>query len=263
MKGAAKKIFIIFVDVMLAAYIVVALCAFHDGNSGKKARCNGVTVVIADGTTHGFIDRNEIVARVKKAGLYPTGLPLDSVNCRTIEEALLATPFIRTAQCYATIDGMVNIEITQRMPVVRIKASNNDDFYIDDKNCIMPITNYTSDIIIATGAIDRTYATTRLGPLARALSDDDFARNLFQQINITPSGRVELIPQVGGSVISLGILPSEREENVEDFVRRKMATLRTFLQYGLSKAGWNKYSVINLEFDNQIVCRRRQGKEFF
>ncbi len=260
MTSGVKKIFIIFVDAILAVYIVFALCAFHE-KGGASDSCKGVAVLIADGSTHGFIDRNEVVARVKKAGLYPTGKPLAEVNCRSIEEALLATPFIRTAQCYTTIDGMVNIEITQRTPVIRIKASNNDDFYIDDKDCIMPLTNFTSDIIIATGAIDRDYATACLGPLARALAEDDFTRNLFQQIHITPARRVELVPQVGGSIVSLGVLPSGEDESAEDYVRRKMNTLHVFLQYGLTKTGWNKYSVINLEFDNQIVCQRRPMNE--
>ena len=32
-----------------------------------------------------------------------------------------------------------------------------------------------------------------------------------------------------------------------------------FYQYGLSKVGWNKYSYINLEFDNQIICKKNKN----
>ena len=28
--------------------------------------------------------------------------------------------------------------------------------------------------------------------------------------------------------------------------------------YGLSQAGWNKYCYINLEFDNQIICKKNK-----
>ena len=41
-------------------------------------------------------------------------------------------PFINTAQCYKTKDGHVNIYITQRMPIIRIKSSNGADYYLDD-----------------------------------------------------------------------------------------------------------------------------------
>ena len=39
---------------------------------------------------------------------------------------------------------------------------------------------------------------------------------------------------------------------------RKMDRLEKFYKYGLSQAGWNKYSYINVEFDNQIICKKRQ-----
>ena len=37
-----------------------------------------------------------------------------------------------------------------------------------------------------------------------------------------------------------------------------MDRLEKFYKYGLSQAGWDKYSYINLEFENQIICKRRK-----
>ena len=37
---------------------------------------------------------------------------------------------------------------------------------------------------------------------------------------------------------------------------KKLDRLGKFYKYGLSQAGWNKYSYINLEFDNQIICKK-------
>ncbi len=263
MSEKVKHMGIVAADFCLAAYIVLAFSAFRTKRE-DGAVCPGISVVIADGRTHGFVDKQEVLQRVKKAGLDPKGKPAGAISCREMEEALLATPFIRTAQCYTTINGIVNIEVTQRMPVVRIKSDAGDDFYLDDKDCIMPISNFTSDIIIATGSISRTYATNFLAPMARALAGDDFSRNLFQQINVTREEKVELIPQVGGNVILLGRLPgardkAERDGKIEEYVGRKMEKLRTFYKYGLSVVGWSTYSVIDLEYDNQIVCKRRKA----
>jgi cell division protein FtsQ len=36
--------------------------------------------------------------------------------------------------------------------------------------------------------------------------------------------------------------------------------MRKFYLYGLNKAGWNKYSYINVEFDNQIICKKAKNK---
>ncbi len=261
MSQRLKKAGLILVDVCLIVYIVLAFCAFNKPEE-KKHLCKGVNVVVADASTHGFINSKEVKERIVEAGLDPKGKHIATVSCRGIEEALQKTPFVKTAECYKTEDGMVNVEVTQRMPIIRIKAANNDDFYIDDKDCIMPNSDFSSDLIIATGHISRSYATMYISPLARAIMDDDFSRNLFQQINVTPELGIELIPRVGGNLIYLGRLPesnvpAERKQLIEEFVKTKMYRLMAFYKYGLPKAGWNRYSTINLEFDNQIICKRK------
>ncbi len=260
MSKGVEKIIIIFIDLCLAVYIGFAFFAFRSTDEGQE--CKGVSIVVADGATRGFIDKQEVLSRLEKAQLNPKGKALSALSCREIEETLAATPFISTAQCYTTIDGIAHIEITQRMPLVRVMASDNDDFYIDEKDCVMPLSNFTSDIIIATGKINRTFATEYIAPLTRALAANAFSRRLFVQINITDDGGVELIPQVGSSVIFLGQLPKssdkrERERLVGDYVEQKMGMLEAFYKYGLPAAGWNRYSIINLSYSNQVVCKKR------
>ena len=46
---------------------------------------------------------------------------------------------------------------------------------------------------------------------------------------------------------------------LEDFINKKMDRLEKFYKYGLSQAGWNKYSYINIEFDNQIICTKHHN----
>ncbi len=263
MTKGAKKVVIIVMDVCLVAYLVVVFSSFHTPADGGVV-CRGVSIVVADGETRGFIDSKEVLSRIKKAKLYPKGQPLDSVNCRKMEETLMATPFISTAKCYTTIDGWVNVEVTQLTPVVRIKASDGDDYYIDDKGTFMPISNFTSDIIIATGNISRNFATAYLSPLARQLTDNEFSRNLFQQINVDSKEGIELVPQVGDNVVYLGTLPKENDPQerarlIADYVREKMEKLRLFYLYGLPVVGWDRYSVINLSFAGQIVCKKRHS----
>ena len=83
-------------------------------------------------------------------------------------------------------------------------------------------------------------------------------RNQIEQINVLQDRGIELVPRVGNHIIYLGNLPEsnvteERENNIVEFVNKKMTRLEDFYKYGLSQAGWNKYSYINLEFDNQIM----------
>ncbi len=258
-----KKTFIIMLDVVLAAYLVMAFTAFNKPHEEQRT-CTTVNINIQDKATNGFINTKEIKHRLEHAKLYPLSKPLQQVSCRKMEETLSASPFVNTAQCYKTLDGQVNINITQRLPLVRIKAINGEDYYLDDNDCIMPNSNYTSDLIIATGNISRAFAINYISPLGRALMNNEMWNNLFVQINVLDDKGIELIPRIGDHVVYIGQLPEaankkEREQSICAFLARKMDRLDKFYHYGLSKAGWNKYSYINLEFDNQIICKKRKG----
>ena len=259
-----KKVALIATDIVLGAYIVFTFTAFNKPD--ERARlCTKVSIDIQDETTNGFIDTKEIKARLEKVRLYPLGKPLKDVNARMIEERLVSSPFVKTAECYKTQDGHVNIRITQRMPTVRVKAVNGEDYYLDDNNLIMPNSHYTSDLIIATGYISRWYAQNYIAHLINALTASDLWRNQIKQVNVLRDYTVELVPRVGNHIIHLGKLPEssqrqQRKQLVTEFTNKKMDRLEKFYRYGLSQAGWNKYSYIDLEFDNQIICKKRTLK---
>lgn len=256
------KIIVGTIDFMLAAYLAIAFVVF-DKPDQEKQICTQVNINIADEATNGFITAKEIKGRLKDSGLYPLGKPLYTVDTRTIEEMLKRSPFVQSAQCYKTQDGHVCVTLTQRMPTLRIKSINGDDYYLDDNNSIMPNSHYTSDLIIATGHINKWFARNYVAYVGEALMANDFWKNQIEQINILPDKGIELVPRVGDQIIYIGQLPEtnrpdKRKQLVTDYIDRKMDRLEKFYKYGLSQAGWNKYSYINVEFDNQIICKKRQ-----
>ncbi|MBR6455972.1 MAG: cell division protein FtsQ [Prevotella sp.] len=258
-----KKALTIVLDIALAGYLVVAVTAFNKPDETAKV-CTKVVINVADETTNGFIKSDEIKKRLQALKLHPLGKPMRYVDARKIEESLKASPFVQTTECFKTQEGHVNITITQRTPLVRIKAKNGDDYYLDDNNSIMPNSHYTSDLIIATGNISRTFATTYISPLSKAIMDNELWKNQIEQINVLDNLGIELIPRVGEHIIYIGHLPVEKQKEklgkkVGDYAMKKLETLEKFYKYGLSQAGWNKYKYINLEFDNQIICKRREN----
>lgn len=256
-----KKTLVIVLDVVVGVYIVLAFAAFHTPDR-KDIRCEKVSIDIADETTYGFLTASDVKQRLVEARLYPYNKPMDEINVRAIEEKLKSSAFVRTAECYKTNDGQIRITLTQRLPILRIKAGG-DDYYIDDNDKIMrPSGHYTSDLIIATGAISQWYARNYISHLAQAIMSDDFWRNQIEQINVLPDHGIELVPRVGNHIVYIGQLPeskyiARRRQLVTDYVTHKLDRLMKFYKYGLSVAGWNKYSYINLEFDNQIICKKR------
>lgn len=259
-----KKTIIVTSDMLIAVYLLLAFTAFDKPEETARL-CTKVNINIQDEATNGFINTREIKARLEKEQLYPLEKPMKYVNLRKMEETLKGSPFVKTAECYKTQAGEVNITLTQRMPVVRIKAANGNDYYLDDNDCIMPNSHYTSDLIIATGNINKWFATNYISPLSKELMANQLWRNQIEQINVLPDLSIELIPRVGNHIVYLGQMPYYKDKEkckaaVIDFVDKKMDRLEKFYKYGLSQAGWNRYSYINLEFDNQIICKRKDGK---
>ena len=112
----------------------------------------------------------------------------------------------------------------------------------------MPNTHFASNLVIATGAIHQKYAQKVLKDIGCYLLNTPLWGNQVEQLNVLADGSIEMVPRVGDHIVYLGS-PSNLE--------RKLARLEKFYKYGLSKAGWNKYSYINVEFDNQIICKKR------
>lgn len=255
-----KKSLLVTVDIVLAVYLLCAFTVFNKPDETARV-CTKAKIVVADESSNGFINANEITKRLKSAGLYPLGKLMRDINAREIEEKLKKSPFVKTAQCYKTEDGEVNVSITQLLPVIRVKADNGDDYYLDDKDCIMPNSLYTSDLIIATGNIPRWFARRYISPLGKAIMGNDMWKNLVVQVNVLPDRSIEIVPRVGDHIVHLGTLPEanskeKRQELINQFVDRKLTRLEKFYKYGLAQAGWKKYSYIDIEFDNQIICRK-------
>ena len=256
-----KKTIVVTLDFIIGIYLVLAFTAFNKPDETAIV-CTKVSINVTDEATNGFINTKEIKSRLENNRLYPLVKPMRYVDARKIEETLKSSPFVKTAECFKTIDGHVNISVTQRMPIIRIKAWNGDDYYIDDKNCIMPNSYRTSDIVIATGMVNRWFAVNYISWLGKALMGDDLWRNQIEQVNVLPDHGIELVPRVGDHIVYIGRLPesknkNERKKIITEFVNKKLNRLESFYKYGLSQAGWNKYSHIDLEFDNQIICKKR------
>lgn len=265
MNTSWKTIIFYVLDVILALYLVMAITSWNTPD--KKHRIyTKVNINISDSNNSGFLSAEEIKAILEKDKLYPLNRQLSSIEPRKIEEALKVGPFVDTAQCYITENGHINIRISQRMPIIRIKNNKGEDYYLDDNGGILPNSKYTSDLIIATGDISKWFAHFAITPMAKAINKSEFWLNQIEQINVRPDRGIELVPRVGNHIIFIGYLPIRRnkaanDKGIDEFVTKKLERTEKFYRYGLSQAGWNKYSYIDVEFDNQIICKRRAAQQ--
>ena len=84
--------------------------------------------------------------------------------------------------------------------------------------------------------------------VASFVANDTFWSANTQQIFVNELQEIELVPRVGDHRILIG--------DTTD-LQNKFHRLFMFYQKGLSTTGWNKYSLINLKFKDQVVCTKK------
>ena len=240
-----KKILIVLSAVILLGYIgftTVYLKFFH---TSEDVVCKKIEVEVANTQGQDYISNNEVIALMKKQNIFPVGKNLSEINCAEIEENLQNNKLIKRAECFKTVGGDVKIKVYQRIPVLRV-FSQNGSYYVDNEGEIMPVPgNFAAYVPLASGNIDSEYAKKQLYDFASYLQKDKFWDSQIAQIYVSSNQDVVLTPTVGSHQIILG--------KIEDY-KENLDKLRIFYEKGLNKIGWNRYSVINLKYKNQVVC---------
>ena len=242
-----KKIILISVAIVILAYLLFVVF-YLNPHSKKDLICKDIRIDVVDTLDCHYLNNADIANSLTKAGLSPVGKNLSTVNVAAIENKLEENRLIKRAECYKTIDGTVRIKVYQRKPVLRI-FSTKESYYIDSEGEKMPVPdNFAAYLPVASGFIDDDYAKKQLFDFVSFLQQDKFWNSQIKQIYVNQNGDVELTPAVGNQQIILGKIENYKE-NLEK--------LRLFYEKGLSKVGWNKYSVINLKYKNQVVCTKK------
>jgi cell division protein FtsQ len=241
-----RRLFTLLLLLLILAYLIAAVTVFN--TRPEEEICKGVELVVKDSIDHGFITPKEVSRILEAHKLSPKGKQMGEVNTRAIEEQLRQHPLVREAECYRTPGGHITIEVSQRIPLLRVMATNGEDYYVDEEGKAMPTVGQSAYVPVATGFIRREFATTALYELARYLQKNALWRDQVEQINVTASQELELVPRVGEHIIFLG-KPGDYDQ--------KFTRLEKFYKKALNEIGWNKYARISLEFDNQIICTKK------
>jgi cell division protein FtsQ len=231
--------------------------------------CQDVLITVDDSIGHSFVIASDIDQLIRDKFGSLEGKAVGSINIALLEKIVNANPFISDAEVFSTIDGKINIRVKQRTPVLRVINNDNESFYIDNEGNFMPYSDrYTASVPVASGNIpgserdqhvllygesnkdDSTISISKIDELFRIASfinNNEFWNAQIEQLYVDEKGEVELIPRVGNHKIIFGT-----DENME----KKFSKLLVFYREGLNKTGWNKYSTINLKYEDQVVCTK-------
>jgi cell division protein FtsQ len=241
-----RRLLTLLLLLLILAYLIAAVTVLNARPEDEV--CRGVELVVRDTVSQSIITPKEVSRILESHKLSPKGKPMGQVNTRAIEEQLRQHPLVREAECYRTPGGHITIEIAQRIPLLRVMAQNGENYYVDEEGHTMPTASQSAYVPVATGVIRREFATKELYALAQYLQQHPLWREQVEQINVTASQEIELVPRVGEHIIFLG--------KAGDY-DQKFERLEKFYKKALNEIGWNKYSRISLEFDNQIICTKK------
>lgn len=242
-----KKILSILSVVLIAGYLAFSLMGMTDRHEDTRI-CQGVDLHITDSLHFDMIDEEMILSLLKEKMLDPVGKPLDRVDVMAIESALSQHPLVGSAQCYKTGGDKVRINLSSKIPMVRVLNIYGQDFYVDSRGEILTQHSLAVQLPVATGYIDRRFASEDLLEVVRAIDDSEFWKAQVEQIDVTKEGQIQLVPRVGDHLLVLG---------TADDVESKLDRLMNFYEKGLDNVGWNKYRTISVAYDNQVVCKKR------
>ena len=211
--------------------------------------CRGIDLHITDSLNFDLIDEDMVINLLKEHSLDPVGSPLDAIDVEAIEMTLAMHPLVGKAQCYKTGGDLLRINLSGKVPLVRVLNNRGQDFYVDSHGEILTQHSLAVQLPVATGYIDRQFASGELLEVVRVIDRSEFWKAQVEQINVTADGQIELVPRVGDHLLILGTA-----DNVED----KLERLMNFYEKGLDNVGWNKYRSISVAYENQVVCKKRK-----
>lgn len=220
-------------------------------------KCKGVQVSVnGDGQTVS-VKKEDVMKAIERTAKGPVmNKSFGDMNLGAMEKTLEANPWIRDAELYLDTKDVLHVSVWEREPFARVFTAAGATFYIDSSGYGLPLLpNYSVRLPVVTGFTaskkwsERDSAAWQgVKEVLLAVGKDSFWNAQVGQIDITPERKVELIPLIGSHVIKLGY-----PENVE----QKLNNLLVFYKQVLPKAGFAKYSVLDAQFDGQVVAVRK------
>ncbi len=264
-----RKIVVIVLWIIGLSGLFASL-AFATGKE-KNVVAENLYVSVNNTEVNSFIDEEDVKEFFKDRNDSILHATFKNIDVNGLEKALNSHPAVENADIAVDVNGDVNIDVTQRTPLVRIMNMDGESYYIDDKSKLMPLSDkYTARVLIATGYIIEPFASRYQFPvttiakhevfskvsvlddiynISEYIAKDSVLASLIHQINVTSDKELELYPAIGNHKIIFG--------EAKDF-EEKFEKLKMFYTEGLNKTdGWNKYSIINIKYKNQVVCTKK------
>lgn len=260
-----KKILLAIVWLAVGAGTTVLLAAAIKKNEAEKCAKIEVAISGIENTIFNnekFVDEKDILNVIKtvcKAD--PLGKAIGSFDLKKMETEIEKSTWVKNAELFFDNNKVLRVSVQEREPVARIFTKSGNSFYIDATLKMLPLsdkfsarlpvfTNFPTDNIVLSKADSNLLGDIK--NVSVAIQKDSFRMAMIDQVDITDQYNFEMIPKIGNQTIVFG--------NGSD-IEEKFNRLQLFYKNILVKTGWGKYSVINVQYKNQVVAKIRGAED--
>ena len=224
--------------------IVVSLYAFTSSkNSSRKVE--SIRIKFVD-YKYPFLTEENVSKLLIQKNTNVTGVPKEILDLNELETALNENPIIKNAEVYMSVNGELTARIEQKNPIARVNT--NASYYIDESGSYMPLSsNYSARVPLVTGQIEKNNLKS-VFKVAQKVYNDDILNKHVVEIHQNQDKTIYLKLRQNNFKVNLGDV---------DNLDRKIGNLKAFYQKALKDKTLNSYSIVNLQFDNQVVCTKK------
>lgn len=246
--------------ILLAAGSVVLLVAAMQRKDAKH--CREIKIDIQGADINLFVDETDILNAIKAIEQdNPVGKPVGSFNLKKLETALEKNIWVKSAELFFDNNEVLRVNVQEREPIARVFTKGGNTFYIDEELTMLPLSEkFSARLPVFTGFPSDTKVLSTIDSIllreikdiSLAIQKDTFCMALIDQVDITAGRQFEMIPKIGNQLIRFG-------DGTD--VDEKLNKLQLFYKEVMGKAGWNDYSVINIQYKNQVVAKKRGAED--
>ena len=257
-----KALKYILYSILAGILLACMTLAYLTGEQTRRAiMCRGISIVILDSTDNNFVTAADVRKYIDKSYGNIIGTPIDSIDLVKVEMIIDSRSAVLKSQAFVTRDSMLNVTVTQRRPVVRFQKQDGG-FYADAEGYIFPLqSSYASHVQIIDGKIPLAANSGYKGgiedPQEKAwfkkvmdvvnyMENSRVWRDKIVQIHVDDNGEMTLVPREGNEKFLFGHPHSLAE---------KFSKMEKYYTTIVPEKGSNRYSIIDVRFENQIVCK--------
>ena len=234
-----------WIKIKLILLLVLISGLFYSTVSVNNLRDIKSTNIYMDSYENLFISKDSI-ANVILELVTNKKINKSNVHINNLEFELNKIELISRSDVFIDVNGNMSVNIKQRKPIARFL---DNKYYLDEEGLLMPKSkDYSARVPVIVGFNNNETQLKSIYKLSNFIYKDEFLSKNITEIRIDSTNNFSIKLRTHKFKISIGRLNK---------LSAKVNNFKAFYVKAIKDELLDKYSTINLQFDNQVVCVKK------